>query len=253
MQSGRWTAFLFAAFGAALVVLPAPAHAGFFDFFFGGPQQPSPPSQASGYAEPPPRVAPSAPYGSESVRQSSGNTGHGVAFCVRLCDGQHFPLERLTNATAIETCRSMCPASRTKVFYGSEVDSATASDGTRYATLDTAFAYRKRVVPNCTCNGRNVFGLARFDMTRDATLRPGDIVSTKTGFVVYGGKSGQSEAFSPVEKSTVDAQLVPPSARVRLTRRNDSPPADEDPGTITRPLTTQSLPPVVDLSVQNGR
>ena len=90
----------------------------------------STPSAASAYAESPPRVAPLVPYSSESVRQSSGNTGHGVAICVRLCDGQHFPLERLTNATAIETCRTMCPASRTKVFYGSEVDNAVASDGT---------------------------------------------------------------------------------------------------------------------------
>jgi hypothetical protein len=31
-----------------------------------------------------------------------GSTGHSVAFCVRLCDGQHFPLEQLVNGTQEE-------------------------------------------------------------------------------------------------------------------------------------------------------
>ena len=35
-------------------------------------------------------------------------------------------------------------------------------------------------------------------MSSDPTLRPGDIVSTKNGFVVYGGAQGQS-AFTPVD------------------------------------------------------
>ena len=59
-----------------------------------------------------------APLGPESVRQGGSGTGRTVAYCVRLCDGGHFPLERLANVTPVETCRAMCPASQTKVFYG---------------------------------------------------------------------------------------------------------------------------------------
>src|SRR5579864_4476217 len=97
----KWrAAFLAGALCAALTVLaPGAAQAqGFFDFLFGGPQRPPPPPPS--YPPPPPqigRIAP-APLGQERVNENAGTTGHGVAFCVRLCDGQHFPLERMANA-----------------------------------------------------------------------------------------------------------------------------------------------------------
>ena len=91
---------------------------------------------------------------------SAGGNGRFVAYCVRLCDGQHFPLDHMTNATPVETCRAMCPASKTKMFFGSEIDRAVARDGARYADLDNAFVYRQHLVPNCTCNGKDAFGLA---------------------------------------------------------------------------------------------
>jgi hypothetical protein len=186
---------------AAAILCSAPAQAGgFFDFLFGGPDKGPHPSISS-YAEP---VAPP-PLGQESVRQNAGSTGHGVAYCVRLCDGQHFPLEaRVMNATPVEACRSMCPASRTKVFYGAEIDNAVAKDGARYADLDTAYVYRKQLVANCTCNGKNALGLAPYDLPSDPTLRAGDIVATKTGLMAYTGNPAQ--AFTPVTVSTVASQ-----------------------------------------------
>ena len=177
---------------------------GFFDFLFGGPQQrPPPPS----YPPPPPaigRIAP-APLGQERVNENAGTTGHGVAFCVRLCDGQHFPLERMANATPAETCKAICPTSATKVYFGSEIEGAVAGDGARYADLNTAFLYRKHLVANCSCNGKDPFGLATFDVKTDPTLRPGDIVSTKEGLMTYSGRGGQS-AFTPVAPSTLGPQ-----------------------------------------------
>ena len=68
----------------------------------------------------------------------AASTGHVVAYCVRLCDGQHFPLEHMTNATQVETCRAMCPASKTKMYFGSDIGASVAKDGARYADLDTA-------------------------------------------------------------------------------------------------------------------
>ena len=237
---------LAALLAAMLMALPRPAHAqGLFDFLFGGFQRQSPPANVNSYAEPPAsigRVAPATPSGTEDVRQGGSAIGRTVAFCVRLCDGQHFPLEHMTNATPIETCRAMCPASKTKVFLGGEIGGAVAKDGQRYADIDNAFVYRKQMIANCTCNGKDAFGLARFDMSSDPTLRPGDIVSTKTGFAVYGSAQGQN-AFTPVDTASVNAQLMPGGARVQLSRRTDPPPIDDDPGTLapSPDLRTQSL------------
>lgn len=212
----------------------APAHAGFFDFLFGNSDD-RPSQRPESYAEPPPpalgRVAP-APLGPESVRQGSGATGRAVAFCVRLCDGESFPIEHVTNATPIETCRAMCPASKTKVFYGSDIGSAVAKDGERYAALDTAFTYRQQLVANCTCNGRNSRGLAPFDLSSDPTLRPGDIISTKEGFVSYTGKSGKADAFTPVDPASIADELNSVTTHVAAKARNEEARADEDPNLV---------------------
>ena len=108
---------------AAAMAMPHPASAqGFFDFLFSGFQQ-RPPQQENHPAPPAPGigcVAP-APPGQESVIEGGGSTGHAVAHCVRLCDGQHFPVEQIINGTPAETCRAICPYSKTKVFVGSEI------------------------------------------------------------------------------------------------------------------------------------
>jgi hypothetical protein len=161
---------------------------------------------------------------------------------VRLCDGQHFPLERMANATPAETCKAICPTSATKVYFGSEIEGAVAGDGARYAELNTAFLYRKHLVANCSCNGKDPFGLATFDVKTDPTLRPGDIISTKEGLMTYSGRSGQS-AFTPVAPST----LGPPSTR----QKPMAPPpveqpqqeVEDEPGTIVHPQSGQPAGP----------
>src|SRR5271163_4269761 len=205
---------------AAATVAASPARAGMFDFLLGDQDRQPPPPPAQSYAEPSTPVVP-APLGPQSVRQGNGDTGHVVAYCVRLCDGQHFPIEHMSNATPVETCRAMCPASKTKVFFGSEIGGATAKDGARYADLDTAFIYRKQLVANCTCNGRDAFGLAPFDLSSDPTLRPGDIVMTKDGPMAYAGKNGKADAYTPVDSAAVAAQLNPASPRVPLSRKSE--------------------------------
>jgi len=231
-ESLKWyAAVLFGALSTALLVAaPQPASAGIFDFLFGGAHEQATPPPVDAYAEPGASTLSVAPV---------GGTGRFVAFCVRLCDGQHFPLAHMANATPVETCRAMCPASKTKVFFGSEIDHAVAQDGGRYANLDNAFVYRQRLVPKCTCNGKDAFGLARFDLSSDPTLRPGDIVATKDGFVAYAGKRGQANAFTPVDAKTITAELSAGSSRVRLARRNtELAVIDESPGvTVPQPRT----------------
>ena len=171
------------AFGAVVLALlpggPAGAQ-GLFDMLFGGaPRLPRGyvPPQASSYAD---GRHGESPVG-ERLSASPHGTGRSVAFCVRLCDGRFFPIQRHGNASPVQLCGALCPASRTLVFNGSQIEHAVASNGARYADLDNAFVYRRKFVEGCTCNGRTAFGLARIDPAADPTLRPGDIIATADG------------------------------------------------------------------------
>jgi hypothetical protein len=200
----RWRT-LTAGLVALGVALPVSASAqGLFDFLFGSRRQ-GPPSSASSYADP------NAPTGGrESAPPSSG----GVAFCVRLCDGRYFPIQRASGANPAQVCGSFCPAARTKVFNGSNIDYASASDGQRYKDLTTAFAYRDKTVADCTCNGKDPYGLVTADAHSDPTLRQGDIVATEQGFVAYSGGRGQRSAeFTPIDNYSG----LSPDVRQRLT------------------------------------
>jgi hypothetical protein len=183
---------------AALIGSTAPASAQLFNFFFGSPRRAGPPPSASAYANPYPTFNPFDRLREREPARQSGSPGGSVVFCVRLCDGRYFPVQRHRNSNAAQVCSSFCPASPTKLFSGSRIDHAVASDGTRYAGLENAFAYRERVVENCTCNGRDAYGLVNgMSAADDPTLRRGDIVATNTGFVAYSGSRQQAE-FTPI-------------------------------------------------------
>ena len=100
---------------------------------------------------------------------------------------QVFSADDRGNATPIQMCQAFCPASPTKVFYGSNIDGAYAASGERYADSENAFAYRKALRADCTCNGRDAAGLAPVDLTLDTSLRAGDVIATTDGLVAYSG------------------------------------------------------------------
>ncbi len=170
---------------------------GLFDFFFSPQkqQQRQAPAQASFFADPfglNQQPAPPKPV---------ATAGSGPAFCVRSCDGKYFPISSRGAATPAQMCQAFCPASATKVFFGSSIDGASSSTGERYADSDNAFAYRKALRADCTCNGRDPAGLAPVDLTLDSSLRAGDVVATTSGLVAYTGvRLGTSQAadFTPV-------------------------------------------------------
>ena len=153
----------------------APAQANFFADPFGLNQQPAPPKPVA-------------------------TAGAGPAFCVRSCDGKYFPISARGAATPAQMCQAFCPASATKVFFGSNIDSASAG-GERYADSENAYAYRKALRADCTCNGRSPSGLAPVDLALDSSLRSGDVVATTDGLVAYTGVrlgAGQTAEFAPV-------------------------------------------------------
>jgi hypothetical protein len=210
----KWRASLLGCALALIGSAAAPDAAcaqGLFDFLFGPPQNeaappPSPLPHLPPPAERPGRIVPS-PLGQENVNEGGGSTGHGVAFCVRLCDGQHFPLEQMVKGTAAETCRASCPYSKTKVFFGAEIGGAVSEDGQHYANLDTAFLYRKQLVASCTCNGRNALGLAPYDLKNDPTLHTGDLISTTDGLMAYSGPSAHGAILTPVNPATLPPDI----------------------------------------------
>jgi len=227
---------------AVLLLMPGAASAGILDFLFGGFQQPQAPSPPSSYADAPAAPSRRAPDGTREDGGGGGGGGGGryVAYCVRLCDGHHFPLEHMAAATPVETCRAMCPAAKTKVFFGSGIERSAARDGQRYSDLESAYVYRDHLVANCTCNGRDALGLAPFEATSDPTLRAGDIVVTKNGPLAYNGRSGQAATFTPVDEAAVTAELNKASTRARLNQRpapQQQQAVEEEPGAVAAPDT----------------
>lgn len=182
-----------AVFGVATFGPLAPASAqGFFEAIFGGLHRIFEPA-----------VPPRDPYSSMARApnllppQPSGDNGPSRGYCVRTCDGHYFPVQAYPGASAADMCHALCPASTTRVYGGRDIDTAMARDGSRYADLDRAYLYRRLTVAGCTCNGRNQFGLAPIDINRDPTLKPGDVVATGSGLLVYSGMNGSSD-FTPV-------------------------------------------------------
>src|SRR6266700_3877026 len=182
-----------------VAVAPRGASAeGLFDFLFGGAQkqqQRQTPSPANFFTD---------PFGlnqqAASPPRPVASGGSGPAFCVRSCDGKYFPLMRGI-ASPAQMCQAFCPATATKVFFGSSIDGATAQTGERYADSENAFAYRKALRADCTCNGREPVGLAPVDLALDPSLKAGDVIATSDGLVAYTGirlGNDQTAEFTPV-------------------------------------------------------
>jgi hypothetical protein len=188
-----------AAFASTVLTVPDAAFAeGLFDMFFGGSKPQARPAapQASFFADPNSNT-PQMPPPAAAPRVA----GSGPAFCVRSCDGKYFPVTARGNATPAQMCQAFCPASLTKVYFGSNIDYASTTNGERYAASENAFVYRKELRPDCTCNGRNAGGLVPIDISLDGSLRPGDVLATSSGLVAYTGiRVGNDQAadFTPV-------------------------------------------------------
>jgi hypothetical protein len=212
---------------------------GLLDFFFGGGQKQQ--HQTSFFANvfnnnlqpPPPR----------RVVASSG-----PAFCVRSCDGKYFPLMRGA-ASPAQACQAFCPAGPTEVFFGSSIDDAYAASGERYADSENAFAYRKALRADCTCNGHSPAGLAPVDLALDDSLRPGDVLATTDGLVAYSGLrvgNDQTPDFTPV----ASFPGLTPEVRARLNAmkvapvRADMAANNAAPSEVTRtPLPAATIAP----------
>lgn len=175
----------------AVAVSGAPAQAqDFFSALFGG------------FAMP--RHAPSLPFAEPGFDNSAPPqrrmaAGPSKAYCVRTCDGRYFPLGATGGESKAGMCQSLCPASATRVVFGSDIDSATTDSGKPYSAFPNAFRYRTELVNGCTCNGKTPGGLAHIDIKDDPTLRKGDLIATADGTLVANGAKASrlSQKVSP--------------------------------------------------------
>ena len=201
--------------GAALAIASALAPAAqaqdFFSALFGGMGRARQPYISLPFASDDGSV----PVQRAETRQRYG--GGGQAFCVRTCDGRYFPVTASDNASRAASCDSFCPASETKVFYGSNIDNAAAENGKAYSEMPNAFRYRNELVAGCTCNGKDQIGLAPVNVEDDPTLRKGDIVAGENGLLVAGrstDRRGAALDFSPAsDKVRAKYERLPVVAR----------------------------------------
>jgi hypothetical protein len=178
---------------SASVLVPSAHAQDFFSALFGGfgPHRPAPMrlpfANESEFAAPP-------------AEPRAHATGGGQAFCVRTCDGRYFPISASDGESRAASCNSFCPASETKVVYGSHIENAATETGKPYSELPNAFRYRSELVAGCTCNGKDQIGLAPVKIENDPTLRKGDIVAGPNGLMVAGraDRRGAALNFSPV-------------------------------------------------------
>ena len=181
----------------AIVMLgAAPAQAqDFFSALFGGIARGRGPDISLPFVNEGPPVQEQRPRAASGGRQ---------AFCVRTCDGRYFPISATDSQSRAASCNNFCPASDTKVVYGSSIDTAATESGKPYSELPNAFKYRIELVAGCTCNGKDQIGLAPVKLENDPTLRKGDIVAGADGLMVTGrgaDKRGASLNMSPVSPS----------------------------------------------------
>lgn len=188
---------------------PAPASAqGIFDALFGGFRRAMTP-RASAYSDPSHDGRSGDAY---AAGASSGN-------CVRLCDGRYFPVSGRGKMSAADMCRAFCPAAPTQIFSGGgSIANAIAPNGQRYSNLPNAFVYRDKIVRDCTCDGKSPTGLVRFEGHDDPTLRPGDIVATGEGLMVY-GDGRLAGGYTPITSSP----SLSPKLREQLTATRVAP------------------------------
>ena len=184
---------------SAVALAPRAASAeGLFDFLFGGAQkqqQHQAPPQANFFAD---------PFGlNQQPRRRRARSPQAAPDPHFACAAATAGISRWRAATRRRfRCarRSVRPA-RPRSSSAAASTAHRPSTGERYADSENAFAYRKALRADCTCNGRDPAGLAPVDLTLDTSLRPGDVIATTDGLVAYSGvKVGinQTAEFTPV-------------------------------------------------------
>ena len=95
-------------------------------------------------------------YGGDQSFPEDYNTYR--TLCVRTCDGFYFPISDSVRRARLysdaRTCTQRCDGEARLFYYptnGGSVETMVDLSGRRYASLPTAFLYRKNLVAGCAC------------------------------------------------------------------------------------------------------
>ena len=105
----------------------------------------------------------------QRARDAAALCGGGQAYCVRTCDGRYFPVTASDNASRAASCNSFCPASETKVVYGSNIDNAATETENPIPNCRTRSAIATRSSRAAPATARTRSGSRR---SRSRTIRP---------------------------------------------------------------------------------
>lgn len=152
------------------------------------------------------------------------------AICVRTCDGFHFPMGSAAGkrdlAAQEALCGALCPGAPTQLFLAgrgqTDIDTAIARDGSRYAALPAAFRYTRRVDSTCSCRPDGQSQARLISLHNDFTMRRGDSVMTDAGFRVFRGASRwplRGSDFVTLAKAPVNRSLRRKLARMEAATR----------------------------------
>jgi len=102
---------------------------------------------------------------SRSHAKGSTRVGNSRTMCVRLCDGFYFPINNRSHSDnyydELAACVGRCPGADVSLYVhsnGQAVEQMRSTmTGEAYVHLPTAFAYRKKLSPSCSCaNGTQI-------------------------------------------------------------------------------------------------
>ena len=129
----------------------------------------------------PPRGPDRVPFANEAIRRArslqgdapraAGLTyGGGQAYCVRTCDGRYFPAAGPDRESRAASCNSFCPASKTELVYGSNIDSAATAK--RQALFRTAQRVPLSQRDRCGLHLQRQGSSSAWRQSRSRTTRP---------------------------------------------------------------------------------
>ena len=144
-----------------------------------------------------------------SLRRNIGRSAGERDFCVRTCDGRFFPVIASGGVSSKDYCKNFCPSAETKIYSGSTIDDARASDGKPYSKIVNAFRYRNEFVSGCTCNSISKTGLAHIRIEDDKTIRIGDIVSNANGLMEASREGRSGIIFTRIRAARLKAERLP--------------------------------------------
>ncbi len=178
-------------------------------------------------------VDPDAPAGFDAPATPVVRTKASRVICVRHCDGAFYPLavdvasDRMPDMDRI--CQAQCPSAESSAYAGGDGDVAgtTATDGSPYSALPTAFKYLQGPTQACACRAPHQSWAAAL-AGAEALLQPqkGDVTVTAAL------AAARAQPGAAPQAPVTPAAAKPAPAKRSRARTSPNPPTLTVPGPV---------------------